>query len=110
VCVVVRRTMIVERSSQVKRVRRQSRYARMKGCVKVQISIVVFGFQFQGDCGRLVFRFLFQMEIQENLLRNVFKEVEFLSKGWFCKLIRGMMKSLEISRTTINSSQSVCLG
>jgi hypothetical protein len=25
-------------------------------------------------------------------------------------LIRGMMKSLEISRTTINSSQSVCLG
>ncbi len=46
----------------------------VEGCVVVQISRVVFGFQFQGDCGRLFFRFLSQIEIQENSLCNVLKE------------------------------------
>ncbi len=49
----------------------------------MQISSVVFGFQFQGGCGRLVFRSLSRMEIQENPLHNVRRKVEFLSKGWF---------------------------
>jgi hypothetical protein len=33
-----------------------------------------------------------------------------LSKCWFWLLIRGMMRSLEVSRTAINSSQSMRLG
>jgi hypothetical protein len=49
----------------------------------MQISSVVFGFQFQGSCKTLVFRSLSRMEVQENPLRNVLKKVEFLSKGWF---------------------------
>jgi protein involved in temperature-dependent protein secretion len=50
------------------------------------------------------------MEVQENPLRNVLKEAELLSKGWFCWLMKGMMRSLKISKMAKNSSQNVCLG
>jgi len=53
----------------------------------------VFGFQTQGGCGRLVFRSLSQMEIQKNSLRNEFKKAKFLFKGWFCWLMKGMMRN-----------------
>jgi len=71
------------------------------------ISRMVFGFQ---RLGRLVFRCMSQMEVQKNPLHNVLNKVEFLSKSWFCWLMRGMMKSLKILRAAINSSQSVYLG
>ncbi len=50
------------------------------------------------------------MEVQKNPLHNVFREAELLSKGWFCWLMRGMMRSLDISRVARNFSQNVCLG
>jgi len=36
----------------------------------------------EGGCLRLVFRSLFWIEVQENLMHNVLREVEILSKGW----------------------------
>ncbi len=47
------------------------------------------------------------MEVQENLLHNVLREAKFLSKNWFCWLMKGMMRSLKVSRMVRNSSQSV---
>jgi len=61
-------------------------------------------FTYQGGCSKLFFRSLFQMEVQENPLHNVFREAEILSKGWFWWLIRGMMRSLEVSKVAKNSS------
>jgi hypothetical protein len=50
------------------------------------------------------------MKVHENPLRNVLREAQFLSKGWYWWLMKGMMKSLEVLKATINSSQNVCLG
>jgi hypothetical protein len=56
VCVVVGCRMIMWQGSyQVKCIRRKSRGAMTEGCVTMHISNVVFGFQLQGGCGRLVF-------------------------------------------------------
>jgi hypothetical protein len=50
------------------------------------------------------------MKVHENPLCNVLREARFLSKGWYWWLMRGMMRSLEVSRVARNSFQSVCLG
>ncbi len=50
------------------------------------------------------------IEVQKNPLHNVLGKAKFLSKAWFWWLIRGMMRSLEVSKTAKNSSQNVCLG
>ncbi len=84
VCVAVGRKMTMwQGSSQMMCAQQKSRGATAEGCGTMQISSVVFGFQFQGGCKRLVFRSLSQMEVQENLLCNVLRKAKFLSKGWF---------------------------
>ncbi len=85
VSIVVGRMMIVWQGSyQVKCVRRKCRGAMVKGCEVVHISSVVFfGFQFLGRLWKIAFKSLYRMEVQETSLRNVLKEVKFLSKGWF---------------------------
>jgi len=84
VCVVARCRMTMwQGSCQVKCARWKSRGAMAEGFAAVQISSVVFGFQFQGGCRRLVFRSLSRMKVHENPLCNVLKEAKFLSKGWY---------------------------
>jgi hypothetical protein len=59
VCVVVGHRMTVWQGSyQVKYARRKFHGATMEGCATVQISSVVFGFQFRRGCVKLVFRSL----------------------------------------------------
>jgi hypothetical protein len=70
-------------SCQVNCARQKSSGATAKGCAVMQISSVVFGFQWQKGCGRLFFTFLYRVKVHENPLHNVFKEAKFLSKGWY---------------------------
>jgi hypothetical protein len=103
VCVVVgRRITVWQGSCQVKCARRKSRGAMAEGSATVQMNSVVFlAFSHRGGCGRLVFRSLSRMEVQENLLCNVLRKAKFLSKVW---LVKGMMRSLEVLRVARNSS------
>ncbi len=112
VCVAIGCRMTVwQGSCQVKCVQRKSCGGMTEGWVIVQISSVVLVFRlvWSRNCSRFVIRPLSSTEIQENLLHNVLGEVEILSEGWFWWLIRGRMRSLEVLRATINSSQGVCL-
>jgi hypothetical protein len=83
-CVAVGCMMTVRQGSyKVKCAWRKSRDATMEGCATMQISSVIFGFQSQGGCGRLVFRSMSPMEVQKNPMCTILRHAEFLSKGWF---------------------------
>jgi len=106
VCVVVQHKMIVwQRSCQMKCDQHKSQGGVSKGWTTKQISNVVLVFHRQESW--VFFRKKGWISISnrgtEVLLRNILMEVKIQSKGWFWWLIRGMMKSLKISKTTRKS-------
>ncbi len=83
VCVVARHMMMVwQGSCQVRCVRRKSHIVTTKGFVAEKINSAGFCFtRTRGRCWIEVFRYLSQGKIRNNLLRNVLKEAECLSKS-----------------------------
>jgi hypothetical protein len=64
----------------VRCVRRKSRGVAAEGFAVEKISACLcFARGSRGSCGSEVFRFLFQRKVQNNLLRNLLSETEYLS-------------------------------